>query len=296
MQKIEDLFEGGDFEKVLELTENSIDPKEIFVRISSYIELGKREEALKALLDHREPLFKARPIMTMRADFELRFALNQFDEAYDDLGYFNNLPYVSQEVEEALRAFPKIIREEEKASLLQGQGKEKDLRALLNSSDPYAVLGALSQIGNKRLKGYEAEIEKILVSSPYADVKSFALEVLVAEGYDKEVRFLNGEDELRIIPKELCSPFDEPGYANLRKMLKTLKDSSLQSVCVKLLDQIALSSFPHYPFKEGPLSSELEALISLGKEYLGEPGEGDEGLKKEMDRFKAILAKHPPLP
>ena len=296
MQKIEDLFEEGEFGKVLELTENSKEPQDLFVRISSFIESGKREEALKVLLENREPLFKARPIITMRADFELRFALNQFDEAYEDLSYFNNLPYVSQEVEEALRGFPKLIREEEKASLLQGAGKVKDLRALLNSSDPYAVLGALSQIGNKRLKGYETEIERILVSSSFADVKSFALEVLVAEGYEKEVRFLDGEDILRIIPKELCSPFDEPSYSNLREMLRTLKDSSLLSVCTNLLDQIALASFPRYPFEEAPLSLELEALISLGNEYLGEPDPQEGAVEKEKDRLKSILAKHPPLP
>ena len=296
MQKINELFEKGEYQEILELTKDSLEPQEIFFRASSLIELGKRREALDVVINHRDALFKSRPIATMKADFELRFALGEFDEAYDDLSYFSNLPYVSQQVEEELRELPKRIREEEKAYLLQGAGKERDLGKMLSSSDPYAVLGALSKIGKEGLKGYEARIEGILSSNAYHDVKVFALEVLVSQGYDKEVAFLDEGVKKMLNPSHLSSPFAEPNYRQIREALSKEKDSSLSQVSISLLDQIALSSFPELPFEGGDPEAMGKALLSLGREYLGGK-EGQEGaLEQEKTRFRAILSKHPPLP
>ena len=298
MQKINDLFEEGKYEEVLELTKDSTKPQEIFVRISTYIEMGKREEAFATLLKNREALFKTRPLMTMRADFELRFALNQFDEAYDDLEYFSNLPYVSQEVEEELRAAPKRIRAEEKAYLLQGADQTKDLNTLLKSNDPYAVLGALSQIGNKGMKGYEEEIKNILSGTMHHDVKGFALEVLVALGYPKQVCFIDGGKARMVRPSELVSPFEEQNYKDIRKHLGYLRDSSLSETSIHILDEIALASYPDFPFKEGVPPFEMDAIIMLGQEYLGQEVDKvyiSDHANKEKERFKEILEKHPPL-
>ncbi len=298
MQKINDLFEEGKYEEVLELTKDSTLPKDIFIRISTYIEMGKREEALKTLLNNREALFKARPLMTMRADFELRFALNEFDEAYEDLDYFSNLPYVNQEVEEELRAAPKRIRAEEKAYLLQGADHKKDLSVLLKNKDPYAVLGALSQIGNKGIKGHEEEIKDILAGTMHHDVKAFALEVLVALGYSENVCFIDEGKARMIMPSELISPFEEENYKSIREMLGCQRDTSLAETAIHILDEIALASYPDFPFKEGCPPFEMDALLALGQEYLGQEEDGKYAspeADKEKERFKEILKKHPPL-
>ncbi len=298
MQKINDLFEKGKYEEVLELTKDSVLPKDIFIRISAYIETGKREEALKTLLKSREALFKARPIMAMRADFELRFALNQFDEAYEDLDYFSNLPYVSQEVEEELRASRKRIRAEEKAYLLQGADHKKDLSVLLKSNDPYAVLGALSQIGNKGIKGHEEEIKDILAGTMHHDVKAFALEVLVALGYPENVCFIDDGKARMIRPSGLISPFEEENYKSIRKMLGIQRNTSLAEIAIRILDEIALASYPDFPFKEGCPPFEMDALLALGEEYLGQEVEetySSPSVSKEKERFQEILKKHPSL-
>ncbi len=296
MHQIDVLYDKGRYEEALEIAKGSEDPHDVGVGVSSLIALGRRQEALDMLLSRRKELFSHNPLLCMKADFELRFALEQFDEAYDDLSYFNNLPYVSQQVEEALREYPKKIREEEKAYLIQGKANGDNLDELLSCSDPYAVLGALSKIGNERLEGYESKIAGLLASSQYHDVKVFALEVLVSLGYGKEVTFADGGEKRKVRPSELVSPFAEKNYQSLRTMLGTLKDSSLQRVCISLLDQIAMSSFPDYPFKGATLSTTLDALLSLGNEYLGGKEAAEGKSAEEKSRLKAILAKHPPLP
>ena len=290
------LFDEGRYFEALKESEGTEDPSLLFLRLSCLIRLGKNEEALKELLKNRASLFSFRPLMAMKSDFELRFALKEFDEAYEDLSYFSNLPYVSQEVEEALRSYPKIIRAEEKASLLEGTSQGKSLSLSLSSKDPYAVLGALSQIGKQGIAGYEKQIEGILVSALPHDVRAFALEVLVACHYPKEVRFDDGDEVVSLLPSALKNPFEEENYQNLRKMLLTLQDASLSNVCLNLADQLSLSCYPSFPFAEKPLSLLTEALLSLGREYLGDPETKEEAVEEEKKRLKALLAKHPPLP
>ena len=190
------------------------------------------------------------------------------------------------------------IREEEKAYLLQSVHKEEDLDALLESKDPYLALGALSQIGKEGIQGHEEALEKLLVSpsSPH-DVKVFALEVLVAHDYPKEVTYLDMDSRVTLVPKDAENPFEERNALSLRKLLATLSDVSLASVCTQLLDQLALSCFPSYPFSGKPLSLESEALISLGREYLGQAQEEiSEEAEQEKTRFKVLLSRYPRLP
>ena len=290
------MFEKGEYEKILEITQGAKEPQEIFIRISSLIQLGRRQEALSSLLHHREGLFKVRPIVTMRADFELRFALGQFDEAYDDLEYFKNLPYVNQEVEEELRELPQRIRAEEKAYLLRDASKKEDLSKLLENKDPYAVLGALSEIGRKGIKGYEEQIKSILVSNAHHDVKVFALEVLVLWKYEEEVVLLEDGERKTVKPSLLVSPFEDDSYRSLRESCKDVPDSSLRGVANGILDQLVMACYPNSPFQDRHLDLQREALLSLAKEYLGQEDKQSEEIENEKKRFGDILKRHPPLP
>ena len=295
MQEISGLLEKGEYVKVIELTENCSEPREIFARISSFIGLGENERALKTLLSYRQPLFSSRPVMAIKANMELRFALHQFEEAYEDLEFYKNMPYVSQKVEEALKDLPKLIRNEEKAYLLAGSAKTNDVGATLLSKDPYAVLGALSEIGKKRLPGYEGKIENILLSPFPSDVKAFALEVLASLGYQKKVKFRDGQETLEVVPSKLISPFEEETYVNLRQELAKGKDASLSGIALKILDSLALVSFPRYPFKGRDVAISAKALEGMAACYLGQNPSLEGEAKKEKERLDSILAKHPPL-
>ena len=298
MDSLKELYEKGEYSRLLEETEGKLDPTSLFYKISALLSLNRAQEALDALILNREGLFKAKPALTLKYDFELRFSLGQFEQAYQDLEFYRNAPYVSQEIEEALSSLPKRIREEEKAYLLQSVHKEEDLDALLESKDPYLALGALSQIGKDGIQGHEEALEKLLVSpsSPH-DVKVFALEVLVAHDYPKEVTYLDMDSRVTLVPKDVENPFEERNALSLRKLLATLSDVSLASVCTQLLDQLALSCFPSYPFSGKPLSLESEALISLGREYLRQAQEEiSEEAEQEKTRFKVLLSRYPRLP
>ena len=293
---LKELYRKGDYPAILKESEGAKDEEALFYRISAYLALGRGKEAQKALLENRERLFARKPALTLKANFEIDFSLGDFEQAYADLDYYRNAPYASQEVEEALLSLPKKIRDAERASLLQRNHPEEDLDGLLQSSDPYLALGALRQLGQEGISGHEEALVSLLSSSAPKDVRSFALQVLLAHGYGEEVAFPTEKGVLRLIPKDLMNPYEEKNALSLRKMLSTLQDVSLSSVCTQILDQLCLSCFPDYPFSGRPLSLELEALLHLGREYLGQKEEADPKVEEETSRLRLLLWQATPLP
>ena len=101
-----------------------------------------------------------------------------------------------------------------------------------------------------------------------------------------------------IRPSELISPLEEENYKSIRDMLGIQRDTSLAETAIHILDEIALASYPDFPFKEGCPPFEMDAIVMLGQEYLGQEVEKvyvSERVNKEKERFKEILEKHPPL-
>ncbi len=296
MDELKRLYESGEYEALLKSSEGSDEPEAILLRISALLALGRQKEGLETLLKNRGKLFKAKPGLTMKSNFEIRFALEQFDEAREDLEFYKNAPYVSQAVEEALSSYPGIIRNEEKAALLRAYSPIEDYDKALQSKDPFALLGTLNQMGKKGIKGHEEAVKKLL-SNPdvHPDVRSFALQLLSWWAYPEAVGFLFEGKVVSIVPKDISDPFINEKSQWLKKEYSSLQDLSLGKVCSGLVDQLCLTQYPFFPFeKEKEL--EFDALLSLGQDYLGYPPKGltAEALE-EKNRLSELLKKHPPL-
>lgn len=296
MKALKELYEKGEYEALLNASELSTDPETLLLRISAYLALNRPKEALELLLKHRDELFAFRPGLTMKTNFEIDFALAEFDKAREDLEYYRNAPYVSQAIEEALSSYPKIIREEEKAALLRGYAPIEDFSLSLKSKDPFAVLGALNRLGKGGISGHEGQIEEILISKDiHPDVRSFALQLLCAWNYPKKVAFLSDDGIVEITPKDIVDPFSDPNAKWLKEEFSKLQDLSLGKVCSNLLDQLCLVCYPSTPLK-GDSALEYDALLALGEEYLGYPSMPlTEEAAAEKQRFSEVLERHPPL-
>ncbi len=296
MESLKELYEKGEYENLLKSSENLTDEESILLRISALLALSRAKEGLEVLLKNREALFRYRPALTMKTNFEIRFALGQFDEAREDLEYYKNAPYVSQSIEEALASYPQIIREEEKAYLLKGYARIDDYEASLSSKDPFVVLSALNKLGKAGIKGHEEGIKKVLISKDtHPDVRTFALQLLSYWNYPEEVEFLSEEGKIKLIPKDIPDPFSRDEVKWLKEEFSSLQDTSLGKVCANLLDQLCLVCYPSCPL-EKEKEVEFDAFLSLGEDYLGYSGKSltKEALE-EKQRISAILDKHPPL-
>ena len=298
MSQLEELVKKGDYEQALALPDKDLEAKDAFLRVSAFLSLGKGAEGLDYLLRERERLFTADPLMTIRVDFELRFLLRQFDEAEADLEWFQNQPYVSQRVEEALRDLPKAIlaaRASQKSA--RGMDYEEAMETLASPTDDFALLaalGALRKVGE--LEDYRGLVEEILTSYHHDDVKTYALMLLSAKGSEHEVTLVKGGKSYRLVPARIGSPFGMAEYKALRERVENVGDAGLAQVMGELLDLYALIRYPERFVTPGDLDSFFEGLKGLGRTYLGQSeGELTPDGRKRYEEIKDAIAKNPPL-
>lgn len=262
MDSLKSLMDKKQYDLVIKLTENTNEAIALFYRLSALMAVGQSEEALK-LIKTKRIILQTRLDILIKFHIELLCLLGHFDEAYDELKYYQELPYESQVVEEILKAMPEYIRKEEKNSFGRREKSEEEIISLLMSNNDEEVLAAFDQIKNKQLNNFLLPILKIMRSHPRQVIRSFALLLLVNDGYDKEVAFLKGETLINVIPSSLEEPFQIDGYKDLMEfsyaLQSTYHDPSIASNALNLI-----SSYLIYIYPDQLNLSKDESLIVFG--------------------------------
>lgn len=296
MSKISQLVQEGKNAEAIGLDERELQGRDFFFLVSAYLSLSKGKEAMEVLLKHRDELYAIDPLLTLKANFETRFLLKQFDEAEQDLRYFENLPYVSQKVEEALRGLPSTIAATRYASSPKPD-LEQILETLASPSDDLMLLSALNGLKNVgALEDYRELVEELLLGPYHDDVKTYALMLLSAKGSTHEVAFQKRGRTYRLVPAKLGTPFALPEYKKIREAVENGLDQSLREVMGELLDLYALICYPERFVSPGEVDAFLQGLTELGHRYLGQYEAPLEGLAKRYEEdMAAALAENPPL-
>ena len=260
MDSLKTLMEKNQYELVIKLTENSVDSISLFYRLSAFIAVGKNQEAL-SLIKSKRDILQNKLNLLVKFHIEILCLMNRFDEAYEELKYYENLPYESQEVEEVLRAMPAYIRNAEKNSYGPKRHSEDDIRVRLLSKNEEDVLAALDEIKSLPIDDYLLNILNIVRSHPRQVVRTFALLLLVHSHFDKKVMFLHHKDLIEVNPSLLPEPFVVPGLAKMEDvsfaMQKEYRDPTVAQNALQLLASYLLYIYPD-PLK---LSKEETLLI-----------------------------------
>lgn len=262
MDSLKSLMDKKQYDLVIKLTENSNDSVALFYRLSALVAVGQSEEALK-LIKSKRLILQNRLDILIKVHLEILCLLGRFDEAYDELKYYQELPYESQVVEEILKAMPDYIRKEEKNSYARREKSEEQIISLLMSNNDEEVLAALDAIKNQSLNNYLLPILKILRSHPRQVIRSFALLLLVNNKYDKEVDFLDGEKLIKVTPSSLDEPFKIKGCKDLEEfslfLTNTYHDPSVVNNAINIVSSYLIYIYPH----QLELSKE-ESLLVFG--------------------------------
>ena len=246
MDSLKTLMDQKNYELVIKLTENSNDAIALFYRLSALLAVGQSEEALN-LIKTKRLILQKRLGLLIKFHIEILCLLKRFDEAYDELRYYEELPYESQEVEELLKQMPGYIRKEEKANY-RPPLDEDELREKLLCKNDEDVLAALDQIKNLPINKYLINIMKITRTHPRQIIRSFALLVLVNQKYEKSVPFLHYGKIINVIPAELDDPFTVPGYSSLEEFSFALQsayhDPSIANNALNIISSYLLFTYP----------------------------------------------------
>ena len=281
MDSLKTLMDKKSYDLVLKLTENSNDAIALFYRLSALLAVGQSEEAL-TLIYTKRIILQSRLAILIKIHIEILCLLKRFDEAYNELKYYQELPYESQEVEELLKSMPDYIRKEEKNAGQRHFMSEEEINAKLLSKNDDEVLAALDEIKSLSIKNYILPILKIMRSHPRQVIRSFALFLLVNEKYDKEVEFLSEDKIIRLIPASLKEPFTINGYHSLTDFSFALQnmyhDPSIANNAMNIVSSYLIYIYP----REIDYSKE-ESLVIFG--YLAK-----RLLQIEDDDLKSICA------
>ena len=247
MDSLKTLMDQKNYNLVIKLTENSNDAISLFYRLSALLAVGQSEDALN-LIKNKRLIMQKKLALLIKFHIEILCLLKRFDEAYDKLKYYEELPYESQEVEEVLRAMPAYIRNEEK-SVYVPPIDEDEIREKLIKGNDGEILAALDRI--KTLSNFTSfliGVLKVAQSHPRQVIRSIALLTLVYKKYDKEVKFLHHDQVITVIPAELDDPFIIPGYSSLEEFSYALQsayhDPSIADNALNIMSSYLLYNYP----------------------------------------------------
>ena len=298
MSKISELVNQSNYREAILIPEESLSGRDLFLLVSAHLSLSQGKEALDILIRHRDELYAVDPLLTLKATFETRFLLKQFDEAEQDLKHFEELPYVSQKVEEALRGLKGTIAATRYASSSpKSMDYERILEILASPSDDLMLLSALNGLRKVgELEDYRGLVEELLVGPYHDDVKTYALMLLSAKGSEHEVTLTKHGKSYKVVPAKLGTPYGLPEYKKIREKIENLHDGGLSEVMGELLDLYALQCYPERFLLPGEEEAFFEGLLSLGHSYLGQASEKVEGRALEYaEAIEKSMAENPPL-
>ena len=247
MDSLKTLLEKNQYDLVIKLTENSNDSVSLFYRIIAFIAVGQNEQALKVIQEKRE-ILKNRLDMLVKFHIEILCLLRRFDEAFEELNQYENMPYQSQEVEEVLHMMPAYIRKAEKDSYGPRPLDEEELNMRLVSQNDDDVLAALDEIKGLSLDNFLQNILKLMRSHPRQIIRAFSLLLLVNAKYNKEVEFLHFDKFIKVNPSTLPEPFMVPGFKSLDDITFALqeeyRDPTVAQNALHVLSSYLLYSYP----------------------------------------------------
>ena len=262
MDSLKTLMDKNQYDLVIKLTENSEDSVALFYRLTSFVAVGQVDAALNLILTKREILKKQLKLL-IKFHIETLCLMGRFDEAYDALKYYENLPYESQEVEEVLKAMPLYIRNAEKESFRSSKIDEDELNKRLLSDNEDEVLGALDEIKSLPINTFLMNIITLLRSHPRQAIRSFALLLLVHSNYNQEVEFLHNDKIIKVNPSLLPEPFTVPGYKDLNAITSALQKEYRDPTVTQNALQV-LSSYLLYIYPDQLIFNKKEVLVVFG--------------------------------
>ena len=301
MDSLKSLMDKKQYDLVLKITENSQDSLALFYRLSALLATGQSQEGLKLINSKREILKTNLPLL-MKIHIELLCLLGKFDEAYDEIKYYQELPYENQETEELLQSLPKYIREEEIKQYKHQEVGQDEIRKKLLSKNDNDVLSALDALREQPLDSFVLPLQNVLKSYPKQTVRAFALLLLVAKKYDKEVAHLSENGLINVVPASLEEPFLIPAVGTVNDASQLLQDvyhdPSLTQTAINILSSEILYLYPQkltYSKEEiivifGYLAKDLLKVRDNDLEVLcQEYGLSLKKLQKEINKIKKHL-------
>jgi hypothetical protein len=296
MDNLDTLFKKKQYDLVIKLTELSSDPKELFLRISSFVSLGKIDEALDTIEKYQSIVEKEYPYQLMKLHFELLLSKSLYDEARIALRHYEDLPYVSQEVEEFMRDMKSRIEEETNPKQVKNYSMDEICDVLEKETNQGIVSRILFSLKNYNVNIYIDSLKKFLIREDiHPNFRTYGLILLVDNKYDEEISFLSIKGIIKVNPNKLFPPFMSKEFNEVCRLIseKANQNITLTETALHLFNCFIIDTYPIniYDKSAEDLSN---AFIYIASQYLNiNVSSFDENTMKIINNIKYILESTP---
>ena len=296
MDDLNTLFAKKEYDLILKITSESKDAKELLMRISCLVIQGKVDNALDEIEKNQSLIEKQYQLRLMKIHFELLLSKKLFDEARLALKHYEDLPYVSQEVEEFMREMTTRIEEESHPKSRQKFELDEIYDILEKDNDQSKISQVLFSLKNYNLNIY---IDSLKIFMKREDVnpnfRTYALILLVDEKYNEEIEFLSRKGLIKINPTKIMAPFMSPSFNETCRLIteKSNHDVSMIETALHLFNCYIIDTYPEDIYGVGVdlLSS---AFIRIAESYLNKAHSSyDEKVINLADEIKQIIESTP---
>lgn len=288
MNKIEELYENKNFDLLIKLVGDSSDPKERFLVLSSLVIQGKTKEALDEIDKYQAILETSHPFRLMKMHFELLLSEKLFDEARIKLRHYENLPYISQEVEEFLRDMKVRIEDESHAkkgsTLIPLDEVYETLETGTNQNEIAQTIFSLKNYNINPL------IDSLRIFLKRKDVhpnfRTYVLIYLVDQKYDSEIDFLLNDEILQVNPSKIEPPFMHQDFNEVCRQITLFAngDTSITETALHLFNCYILDTYPSDIYQDGIIEL-AQAFVYIALTYLNQKPSFNSPLAKKIQEI-----------
>lgn len=296
MDNLDSLFNKKEYDLIIKLTELSNDPKDLFLRISSLVALGKNDEALDNIEKYQNIIEAKYPLQLMKLHFELLLSKNLFDEAKLALNHYENLPYISQEAEEFMRDTKERIVDESHPKNKKTFELDEIYEILENSTNQSEISQVIFSLKKYNLNIHIDSLKIFLTREDvHPNFRTYALILLVDNKYDENIKFLSLNGVVEVNPAKLFPPFMSKDFNEVCRLitLKAEQNVTLTQTALHLFNCFIIDTYPIDIYKDG-IEELAKAFIYIAKSYLNISDSSiDENTKKLANNIKYIIESTP---
>ncbi len=264
MDNIKSLLDDKQYDLVIKITNNALEPKMLYYRIAAFMALNQIDNALITINEHQK-LLESNLKLLMPLHIELLCLKKSYDDANKTLDYYEGLPYQSQEVEELFKKLRDFVAKS-RNKFTNTMMDDDQLLDALNSSDNDLIIAALDALKYRNITPYINELERILISYPKQSVRSFALMLLVNAHYSKEVEYKSYNKMMHLNPSTLEPPFLGNDFNKFAlRIATTFKDPTLSDSAISILSSYIIYIYPNKIDYDDKL---LKALDYVSRSYM----------------------------
>lgn len=295
MDNLETLFQKGEYDLIVKLTELSIDPKELLLRISSLVALTKYDEALDEIEKHQIEIEKLYLLRLMKLHFELLLMKKLYDDARINLSHYENLPYVSQEVEEFLKEMKERIEDESHQTSAPKFSFDEMFEIIEKDTNMGNVSNVLFSLKNYNINVFIDSIKILLTRKDvHPNLRTYALILLVDNKIDDDFEVLIDGKTLVVNPNKIKPPFSGENFKQVTLGIsqKSEQNITLAETSLHLLNCYIIDTYPLDIFEVG-IEALVDAFIHIGKTYLKIDSNADEKVKEIADKIRSTIESTP---